>query len=83
MVGLFFTYLLMVSTAHFFLAAFRRPRVPRHQDWMAIAGQNTETKHSASSSAPLLTPTELAAQIAQERLLWKYTAFSRPYGGCI
>ena len=35
--GFFFTHLLIVSTAHFFLAAFRRPRVPRHQDWMAIA----------------------------------------------
>lgn len=41
---LLFTHLLIVSTAHFFLAAFRRPKVPRHQDWIAIA-KNTNILH--------------------------------------
>lgn len=32
----------MVCAAHFLLAAFLRPSVPRHHDWMHIAAETTE-----------------------------------------
>lgn len=32
----------MVCAAHFLLAAFLRPRVPRHHDWMQMAVETTD-----------------------------------------
>lgn len=32
----------IVCAAHFLLAAFLRPSVPRHQDWMQMAAETTD-----------------------------------------
>lgn len=50
-----FTYRRIVSTAHFFLAAFRRPRVPRHQAWIVTAARRNREKSQGLSLEPSCT----------------------------